>query len=59
MQRKIYYCRICKKRLDYRPIRLVKQLHDNKETYGMYHMVENYDFCYKCYEKFDNWLKKH
>lgn len=59
MQQKIYECCICHKVLTYKPIRLVKQIHDNKERYGAYHNIFNYDFCYKCYEKFDNWLKKH
>lgn len=57
--KKVYRCCICHKKLDYKPIRLVKQLHDGKETYGAYHNIMNYDFCPKCYKAFDNWLNKH
>lgn len=59
MIKKIYKCCICHKVLDYKPIRLVKQLHDNKETYGAYHNITNYDFCKSCYQRFNNWIKKH
>ena len=56
---KIYKCCICHQTLKEKPIRLVKQLHDNKECYGRYMNVHNYDFCKKCYMKFNNWIKKH
>ena len=56
---KEYYCCICKKKLDYKPIRLVKQIHDNKEDYGKYSNVFNYDFCDGCYKTFDKWIIKH
>ncbi len=58
--RKVYRCCICHAILeDYKPIRLVKQLHDNKETYGAYHNKANYDFCKRCYAIFNNWIRKH
>lgn len=57
---KIYKCCICHKVLKtLKPIRLVKELHDNRETYGKYHVIKNYDFCEKCYGAFDRWLDKH
>ena len=57
--KKIYKCCLCGQVLvDYKPIRLVKQLHDNKVPYGAYHNIKNYDFCKKCYAKLDNWLTK-
>jgi hypothetical protein len=52
-------CCICHKELDYKPIRLVKQLHDNQNTYGAYHNKHNYDFCKGCYRKFAIWVYKH
>lgn len=57
--KKIYKCCICHRILDYKPIRLVKQLNDGKETYNAYHNQANYDFCIRCYKKFDNWINKH
>lgn len=56
---KEYYCCICHKKLEQKPIRLVKQLHDNKETYGAYHNKQNYDFCKGCYAVFNKWITKH
>lgn len=56
---KEYYCCICKKKLDYKPIRLVKQIHDNKEDYGRYFNECNYNFCNGCYKVFDNWINKY
>lgn len=56
---KDFYCCICKQKLSYKPIRLVKQIHDNKECYGKYIKVHNYDFCRKCYNTFDKWVKKY
>ena len=36
--KKVFRCCICHKVLeDYKPIRLVKQVHDNKVPYGAYH----------------------
>lgn len=58
IKRKEYNCCICNKLLDYKPIRLVKQLYDNKETYGAYHNMHNYDFCIECYEKLEKVLNK-
>lgn len=57
---KQYKCCICHTVLEeYKPIRLVKQLHDSKETYGRYHNIKNYDFCKECYKRFSTWIKKH
>lgn len=36
------------------PIRLVKQLGDNRETYRAFHNIENYDFCKRCYNTFNS-----
>ena len=56
---KEYYCCICKKKIEQKPIRLVKQIHNNKECYGKYSNVFNYDFCNGCYKTFDRWIVKH
>ena len=57
---KRYSCCICHKELiNYKPIRLVKQVHDEKVPYGTYHNIKNYDFCKECYNKFNNWIIKH
>lgn len=55
--KKEYRCCICKKETKYKPIRIVLQKHDNKETYGRYHNIKNYDFCKKCFLKLYSWLK--
>lgn len=53
-----YKCCICHKKLkNIDTIRLVKQLY-GISRYGGHYRVEKYDFCKKCYSKFDNWLKK-
>lgn len=54
---KTFKCCRCGKILDKKPIRLVKQLHDNK-LYGHYLSMHNYDFCHSCYKIFDDWVKK-
>lgn len=57
---KRYSCCICHKELtNYKPIRLVKQVHDEKVPYGKYHNMKNYDFCKECYARFNHWIKKH
>lgn len=57
---KIYKCIICHEILtEYKPIRLVKQLHDNRKPYGAYHNRAKYDFCKRCYRKFEAWIIKH
>ena len=56
---KEYYCCICHKKLDYKPIRLTKQIHDNNECYGRYNKVHNYDFCKEHYAVFNKWIKKY
>lgn len=58
--RKTFRCCICHKVLkEYKPIRLVKMVHDNNEKYGAYHHVVNYDFCKRCYRVFNKWIDKH
>lgn len=59
MSKKIYKCCICHRKLEDMPIRLVKQLGDNRETYRAFHNIENYDFCKRCYNTFNNWILKH
>lgn len=60
MQKKVFKCCICGKVLkEYKPIRLVKQVHDEQVPYGAYHHVRNYDFCKKCYRVFEVWLRRH
>lgn len=55
---KIYVCCICHKILEEKPIRLTKQLY-GIGRYNQYSPVANYDFCKKCYGKFNAWIKKH
>lgn len=56
---KIYRCCICHEVLeDYKPIRLVKQKY-GIGNYKQYYNVDHYDFCKRCYSKFNNWIKKH
>ena len=56
---KIYICCICHEVLkEYKPIRLVKQIY-GASGYNQYGNVCNYDFCKKCYAKFNSWVKKH
>lgn len=58
--KKEYRCCICHKVLDeYKPIRLVKMVHDNAEVYGAYHYKDKYDLCKDCYKIFNRWIKKH
>lgn len=55
---KIYKCCICHEVLeDYKPIRLVKRQY-SKKGFNQYDNVCNYDFCKRCYAKFNNWIKK-
>lgn len=55
---KIYKCCICHTVLtEYKPIRLTKKEYGGR--YCQYNPVDNYDFCKKCYAKFNNWIKKH
>lgn len=56
--RKIYTCCICHEILNYKPIRLVKQEY-GAGTYNQYANICNYDFCKKCYNKFNSWINKH
>jgi hypothetical protein len=55
----VYECQICKKKLDYKPVRLVKQLYGINPRYpSQYAQYTYYNFCYECYEKFDNWVNR-
>ena len=54
-----YTCQICKKKLDYKPVRLVKQLYGIHPRYSsQYYQDTYYNFCYYCYKKFDNWVNR-
>ena len=54
-----YKCQICKKTLDYKPVRLVKQLYGIHPRYlSQYYQDTYYNFCYDCYKKFDNWVNR-
>ena len=55
---KQYYCCICKKELEEKPIRLVKQVY-GVGRYNQFAPVDKWDFCKTCYERFNNWIKKH
>lgn len=55
-----YKCCICKKKICYKPIRLVKQLHGLNPRYpSQYYQDVSYNFCKDCYKKFDNWINKY
>ena len=56
--KKVYKCCICHKTLKDKPIRLTKQLY-GIGRYNQYNPVANYDFCDKCYGKFNAWIRKH
>lgn len=54
-----YKCCICNEQLDYKPTRLVKQKHGVHPRYqSQYYQVCYYNFCDKCYKKFDNWVNR-
>lgn len=56
---KIYECCICHKETEEKSyIRIVKQLY-GAGKYNQYYPVNHYDFCKSCYEKLNNWIKKH
>ena len=58
-RQKVYICCICHEVLEeYKPTRLVRQEY-GRYGYRQYGPIHNYDFCKKCYKKFDNWVKKH
>lgn len=59
MYKKEYKCCRCHKVLTKKPIRLVKQVYDNKEFYGRYLNMHNYNFCVECYKVFDKWVKSY
>lgn len=55
---KVYKCCICHTVLEEeKPIRLVKRVY-GKKGYNQFDNVCNYDFCKKCYAKFNNWIKR-
>lgn len=55
-----YICCICKQKIHYKPIRLVKQMYGLDKRYSsQYSFVCNYNFCNKCYKKFHDWVMKH
>lgn len=56
--KKIYSCCICHKELDYKPVRLVKQLYGLGRIKNQYGYCTKYDFCNNCYSKFANWINK-
>ena len=56
--KKEYKCCICKKVLDYKPIRLIRQEYYCKK-YNQYAPIERYDFCKECYDYIENYLVKH
>lgn len=55
---KIYKCCICHEVQQEKPIRLAKQKYEF-DSYGRYFTKKLYDFCPKCYSKFNRWVKKH
>lgn len=57
---KVFECCICHQEIQRKElIRLVKQINDKREYYSRNINVYNYDFCKRCYAKFNNWIKKH
>lgn len=58
LKTKVYKCCICHRVLDYKPIRLVKQLY-GIGNYNQYSYDSKYDFCNKCYKAFDNFINKY
>lgn len=58
MASKVYVCCICHKKLDEKPIRLVKQIY-GAGKYNQFYPVEFYDFCKRDFLKFQRWLDKH
>lgn len=57
--RKQYVCFYCGKQLNrYYPIRIVVKEHEDKETYGNYISIANYDFCKPCFKKVERLLSK-
>lgn len=57
-KRKQSICYMCKKKLDYKPTRIVKQEYGVK-GYNQYAPVDKYDLCDRCFGILDKWLKKH
>ena len=54
-----YTCCICHRNIENKDtIRLEKQLYGIRWQ-GGHGKVCKYDFCKKCYSKFDNWINKH
>lgn len=60
MNKKIYICCICHNIIMFsKPIRLVHQVNDDKQTYRKFHNIANYDFCPRCFKTFKDWIKKY
>lgn len=55
---KIYKCCICKKTLQEKPIRLVKEIY-GAGRYNQHYPVTFYDFCERCYSVFQRWIDKY
>ena len=55
--KKVYYCCICHKILDYKPHRLVYQEWEEK-GYGLYKNQNNFDFCNNCFKTFIVWIEE-
>lgn len=54
-----YKCCICHQKLKNKDtVRLAKQLY-GISRYGGHYTIDKYDFCKKCYMKFELWLNKH
>lgn len=54
-----YKCCICHEKIKNKDtIRLCKQLY-GISRFGGHYTVDKFDFCKKCYSKFENWLKKY
>ena len=54
-----YKCCICRRTIDYKPMRLVKQEYGVDKRYpSQYTFIRNYNFCVNCYQKFDNWVNR-
>lgn len=57
MTYKIYRCCVCNTILPYKPHRLVHQEYGVKR-YHQFQQVDKYDFCNKCFKKFEELIIK-
>ena len=53
-----YKCVICNKTLKEKPIRLIKYIY-GAGRFNQFSQVDKWDFCKRCYAKFENWINKH